>query len=86
MMCHWYILGALLLIYGCDLVQEEQTRLVGDISVINPRNQKDKGYKLGIYEHDFDKNIIEDDVIEVGGNDTLFPPMHQAVNEAAPNL
>lgn len=72
MKSYWYILGALLLICGCDLVQEEQENLVGDISIINPNNQEDKGYKLVIYEHDFNKNIIEDYVIEVEGNDTLL--------------
>jgi hypothetical protein len=43
------------------------------ISVINPNNQEDKGYKLIIYEKEVNKNVIEGYVIDVNGNDsTLF--------------
>jgi len=74
------LLIILFLCVGCfDIFSEEQKEIIGNISVINPNNQEDKGYKLIIYEEQINKNVIEGYVVDVNGNDTIL--LVKAVNK-----
>jgi hypothetical protein len=74
MKCFSFVLYAILfLAVSCyDIFSEQQKELIGNISVINPNNQEDKGYKLVINEEDINKNIIEGYIIDVRGNDSML--------------
>lgn len=57
---------------GCDMFTTDNTRLVGDIFLVNPHNQDVNGYRMIIHEGNINSNILEEDVINVQGNDTLL--------------
>ncbi|GAA4321023.1 hypothetical protein [Flaviaesturariibacter amylovorans] len=63
----------LILLTGCfDIFRGDSDHIVGNISVINPRNQEDKGYKLIIFKEEFNSTVIEDYIDELVGNDSLL--------------
>jgi hypothetical protein len=55
-----------------DIFSEKEHNIKGRISVINPNNEEDRGYKLVFYEREFNSNVIEDYVSEIDGNDSLI--------------
>lgn len=60
-------------IIGCfDILRETEQKIVGDISVINPDNQEDKGYRMVIYETNYNSNILNEYVVCLDGNDSVL--------------
>jgi hypothetical protein len=58
---------------GCfDIFTGKEKHIIGDISVINPDNVEDKGYRMVIYENEYNSNMLDDYVIDVNGNDSVM--------------
>ena len=57
---------------GCDMLSTDSKNLVGNIVLSNPHNQDVNGYRMVIYHDNINSNIIEENVLEVKGNDTLL--------------
>lgn len=58
---------------GCwDILSEKQYNIVGNLSLINPQNQEDFGYKIVFYSDGINKNILNDYVINITGDDTVL--------------
>lgn len=64
---------AIFIFGGCfDIFKETGQKIIGDISVINPDNQEDKGYRMVIYEGNYNSNVINEYVACVDGNDSVL--------------
>lgn len=60
-------------LWSCnDIFREDEQRIQGNIAVINPGNEEDKGYKLVFHEREFNANIIEDYVVAIYKNDSVM--------------
>lgn len=69
------ILLLLLIVFsliGCDMFTTDDKRLVGNILLINPHNQDVNGYRMVIYLGNINSNVIQEDVVNVKGNDTVL--------------
>lgn len=60
------------LLLGCDIFKGKERNIIGNISVINPDNVEDKGYKMVIFRDGFNANVLEEYIANVNGNDTVM--------------
>jgi hypothetical protein len=68
-----FCLSILMIMSGCyDIFKEKEVRIVGSISVINPRNQEDKGYRMVEYKDDYNENLLNDYIVNVAGDDSIL--------------
>ncbi len=67
------IFFSLLFVYSsCDMLTTDQKDLVGNISLINPHNQDVDNYKMIIRENDLNSHVIEEDIVEIVGDDNIL--------------
>lgn len=58
---------------GCfDIFTAKEERIIGNISVINPDNVEDKGYRMVISENETNSNVLNEYVVNVNGNDSVL--------------
>jgi len=57
---------------ACDMFTTDVKKLVVNILLINPHNQDVNGYRMVFYEDNINSNVLEEDVINVYGNDSIL--------------
>lgn len=72
-----YIIIIFLLItclnYSCfDIFKSEEINIVGNIALINPKVQDGDSFRLIYFEEKFNKNLINENIIKLYGNDSVL--------------